>query len=66
MSNHKARIWDHRESKSLDPKLLPLDHHLDGYPIIIGRVTCPINYRVKYKLFVISQFIPSIISSTIW
>jgi len=31
MSNHKAWTWDHRESKPLDPKFLPLDHHLDGY-----------------------------------
>ena len=30
MSNHMTRTWDHRESKSLDPKLLPLGHHLDG------------------------------------
>jgi hypothetical protein len=28
MSNHRARTWDHRESKSLGPKLLPLGHHL--------------------------------------
>jgi len=36
MSNHKARTWDHRGSKPLGPKLLPLGHHLDGYhpPII--------------------------------
>jgi hypothetical protein len=31
MSNHKARTWDHRENKHLNPKLLLLDHHhLDG------------------------------------
>ena len=34
-----------------------------NYPII-ERVTYPINYRVKYRLFVISPFIPSIISYT--
>ena len=34
MSNHRARTWDHKGSKPLDPKLLLLDHHLDGgmYP----------------------------------
>jgi hypothetical protein len=31
MSNHKARTWDHRGNKPFDPKLLSLDHHLDGY-----------------------------------
>jgi hypothetical protein len=31
MSNHRARTWDHRGSKPLGPKLLPLDHHLDGF-----------------------------------
>ena len=30
MSNHRARTWDHRGSKPFDPKLLSLDHHLDG------------------------------------
>jgi hypothetical protein len=30
MSNHRARTWDHRGSKHLGPKLLPLGHHLDG------------------------------------
>jgi len=30
MSNHRARTWDHRGSKPLSPKLLPLGHHLDG------------------------------------
>ena len=30
MSNHRARTWDHRRSKHLDLKLLPLGHHLDG------------------------------------
>jgi len=30
MSNHRARTWDHKGSKSLDLKFLPLDHHLDG------------------------------------
>ena len=31
MSNHRARTWDHRGSKPLGSKLLPLGHHLDGY-----------------------------------
>jgi hypothetical protein len=31
MSNHRARTWDHRGSKPLNPKLLPLDYHLDGF-----------------------------------
>jgi len=31
MSNHRARTWDHRGSKPLGPKLLPLGHHLDGW-----------------------------------
>jgi hypothetical protein len=26
----RARTWDHRGSKSLGPKLLPLGHHLEG------------------------------------
>jgi len=30
MSNHRVRTWDHRGSKPLGPKLLPLDHHLDS------------------------------------
>jgi hypothetical protein len=29
MSNHRARTWDHRGSKSFSPKLLQLSHHLD-------------------------------------
>jgi hypothetical protein len=28
MSNHRARTWDHRESKFLGPKLLPSGHNL--------------------------------------
>jgi hypothetical protein len=31
MSNHKARTWDHKKSKSLDPKFLLIDDHLDSY-----------------------------------
>jgi hypothetical protein len=31
MSNHKTWTWDHRESKSLDLKFLPLGHHVDGW-----------------------------------
>jgi hypothetical protein len=31
MSNHKAWTWDHRGSKLLGPKLLPLGHHLDDF-----------------------------------
>jgi hypothetical protein len=41
MSNHKARTWDHRESKLLGSKLLPLDHHLDGWELcslVVGKV----------------------------
>jgi len=30
MSNHKARIWDHKENKSFNFKFLSLDHHLDS------------------------------------
>jgi len=40
MSNHKARTWDHRESKPLDLKFLPLDHHLDDlqYQLLIETI----------------------------
>ena len=31
MSNYRARIWDHRKNKSLDPKFLLLHHYLDSY-----------------------------------
>jgi hypothetical protein len=30
MSNYRAWTWYHRGSKPLGPKLLPLNHHLDG------------------------------------
>jgi len=40
MNNHRARTWNHRESKPLGPKLLPLDHHLDGYIILYFTCKC--------------------------
>ena len=36
MSNHRARTWNHRGSKPLDPKLLPLSHHLDGWRVLFS------------------------------
>jgi hypothetical protein len=35
MSNHRAQTWDHRGSKPLGPKLLPLGHHLDGFIYVL-------------------------------
>jgi hypothetical protein len=35
MSNHKARTWDHKESKPLDLKFLSLAHHLDDLFLVI-------------------------------
>jgi len=41
MNNHRARTWDHRENKPLDPKFLLLSHHLDGY---LASISC-IRFR---------------------
>ena len=46
MSNHRAWTLDHRGSKSLGLKLLPLDHHLDGYVINFKRYQSRLN-RIK-------------------
>jgi hypothetical protein len=52
MSNHRARTWDHRGSKPLDPKLLPLGHHLDGSSFVT--LTCIM--RCQILRFGISSF----------
>ena len=39
-----VRTWNHRGSKSLGPKLLPLDHHLDGYYLMFL-----INHGVSFS-----------------
>jgi hypothetical protein len=41
MNNHRARTWDHRGSKPLNSKFLPLSHHLDGY---LASISC-IRFR---------------------
>jgi hypothetical protein len=48
MSNHRVRTWDHRGSKSLGPKLLPLGHHLDGCLIIFNDKWCCGRKAWKY------------------
>ena len=48
MSNHGARTWDHKGSKPLGPKLLPLGHHLDDLSPTIFIIKCGCCYFLKY------------------
>ena len=59
MSNHKVRIWDHRENKPLDPKFLPLDHHLDGFlHLLLKEVVLSLCYSSDHLSFSFSFFFP--------
>jgi hypothetical protein len=51
MNNHRARTWDHRESKPLGLKLLPLSHHLDGYIRILHVLDGAIRLRQRAYSF---------------
>jgi hypothetical protein len=54
-----ARTWDHRRSKPLSSKLLPLGHHLDGYSFFLlpsGCLMFLIIYTFKLYFFISMPF----------
>jgi len=58
MSNHRAWTWDHRGSKPLGPKLLPLGHHLDGLVSLIlidDQVTLFFDGPTSHTFFLVDK-----------
>jgi hypothetical protein len=56
MSNHRARIWDHRGNKPLDLKFLLLGHHLDGFDLYILFINMGIGISLYLLRLILQVF----------